>query len=266
MDTIGIEELTLSPHRPAGFVATPPASLLEKLQDHGVIEPIVARPSTDGRYEILANPEIWVAAGKVGLTRVPVVVRRDLDDDEAAEIVRTHYGSTRRNPVDEAKYFASRLEQLGGRKKHGAITKLSVLTGHKRPYIAHSLRLLKLPEQVKELIRTGQLSAGQARPLISVADRAAQLELARKASREGLSARQVEARAKSIRNGGNAVSAAPPVQNHKPTKSADIVHLERLVSEAIGTEFVIEGDKAVINFFGNLEILEGVLNRIGIDV
>lgn len=265
MDMLGLHELKLSDSRPPGFIAKAPASLIDRIRDHGAIEPVVVRPLPAGGYEILSNTDTWIAAGELKLTNVPVIIRDDLDDDEAAQIVQDHYVLRHRNPIDEARYFEARLERFGGQKSRGAISKLAFHLNRPRPYIAHSLRLLKLPGQIRDMIATGVLSAGQARPLVSVNDRSLQLSLAKKIAADELSARQAEALAKSAKSGDTeiapAVSGAPATTQ---SKSPDILRLERLVSQAIGTQFLLEGDRAVINFFGDYEVLEGILEKLGV--
>jgi len=265
MDMLGTHELKLSGSRPPGFIPQPTPSLLERIRDHGAIEPVVVRPLPAGGYEILSNPETWLAAGELELPNVPVVIRDDLDDEQAAQVVQDHYVLRHRNPIEEARYFEARLERFGGQKSRGAVTKLAFHLKRPRPYIAHAIRLLKLPAQIQGMIATGELSAGQARPLISINDRALQLSLAKKIAADQLSARQAEALAKSVKSGDAEIAPADSVTS--PTtqsKSPDVLRLERLVSQAIGTEFVLEGDRAVIKFFGNNEILEGILNKLGV--
>ncbi len=254
----GIEELLLSPTRPSGYVPRPSATLKRRIAEHGVLEPLAVRPK-GGRYEILTRPEVWVAAGQVGLREVPVSVHTDLSEAEVAEIVADHYQSSALNPMDEARELEDQLDQLGGRGQYGAITRLARRLDKPRAQLAHSLRLLELPLDVQDHIERGELSAGQARPLVTVGGRRRQIQLAEKIIAERLSVRGAERLASKYRGGG--LSQDEPPQ--RVTPDADLLRLQQRVSELAGCPFDIRGGEAVFNFFGDYEILDGLLERLG---
>ena len=264
---IDIDRLRLSGARPAGFIPRPSPSLKRRIQAHGVIDPIVVRSIGADRYEILSNPESWVAAGEAGLHRVPVLLRDDLTESEAAEVVNDHYGTQKINPMDEAEQFAQQLDALGGRDRRGSITKLSAQVGRSRPYIAHALRLLSLPVRVQEYIRGGRLTAGHGRALVAVRPRKQQLQLAEIVMAEKLSVRATEALARQHQK--SSVAAAASLRKPEgetgghAAKSPDIRRLEQAVTSLLGCRFEIQDDKAVIDFHGDLDILQGILERIG---
>lgn len=268
IDYIDIDKLCLSDAKPKGFVPRPLPSLKRRIQAHGVVDPIVVRPLGDtGHFEILSNPETWVAAGQAGFHQVPVLIRDDLDGAEAIAIVEDHYGVSESNPIDEAETFLEQLESYGGRDQRGSITKLSALTGRPRPYIAHALRLLKLPEIIREYIRAGRITAGHARPLVGLGSRTAQIYLAKKIIVERLTVRATEALVREHRasdqSHGNRKQLAPLTGNSADEKTADIRHLEQAITNLLGCRFELRGNEAVIDYYGNMEILEGVLNKLG---
>lgn len=260
-DWLGLDKLSLSTDRPSGYIPSPPASLLERVRDFGPIEPVVVRPIANNKFEILANAETWVAAGRAGLHEVPVLIRDDLDDELASEIVRSHYGQKSRNAIDEAKHFESQLAAFGGRKRRGAIGKLATAIGRSRPYIAHSLRLLTLSAEIQELIQRGALSAGQARPLVSIRDRVSQGQVARSIVANKLTARAAEQLANTMKNSKSAINSKKRTTDTE--KSADIKRFERQVSEVIGSRFSLENGRAIIDYDGNLEVLQGIVERLG---
>ncbi|RLA52452.1 MAG: hypothetical protein DRR42_07480 [Gammaproteobacteria bacterium] len=260
-DWLGIEKLHLSPSKPDGYVPRPTASLLDRVKDHGPIEPVVVRPVANDKYEILANAETWVAAGRAGFHEVPVTIRDDIDEHTAQDIVQSYYGGTKGSAIDEAKHFEDQLAAFGGINCRGAVGKLAVAIGRSRPYIAHSLRLLTLPAEVQELIEKGVLSAGQARPLVSISNRANQVKAARTIIADKLTARAAEKLASNIRNGET--TTKPEKTRNVTEKSADTRRFERQVSAVIGAQFSLENGRAIIDYSGSLDVLQGIVERLG---
>ena len=190
-----------------------------------------------------------------------MTVHEGLSDEEAATIVADHYQSAGVNPIDEAQGFVDELESMGGRGRHGVVTLLADRLGITRNYVYHALRLLELPIGIQDLIHRGDLSVGQARPLVTVPDRRQQMRLAKKIVAKRLSAREVERLARDLRQdepGARGMDPAPA-----PKVDADVLRLEQQVSELIGCPFEIRGTEAVFNFFGDFDVLDGVLQRIG---
>ncbi len=256
MADVGIEQLHLSPARPPGFIPRPTPALRRRIAKHGVLEPVVVRRVGREGYEILSNPATWIAAGQAGLHTVPVFIREGLSDAEAAAIVLDHYQSAALNAIDEAQGFEDQLQELGGHGQYGAIARLAVRVGRSRTYVAHALRLLALPETIQDLVRSGRLSPGQVRPLVTVKGAAQQTLLAQRILAERLSARAAEALALQHRTGTQKAPAGR-------AENADVKRLERAVTELIGCPFEIRGGEAVFNYFGDYEVLDGVLRRLG---
>jgi ParB family chromosome partitioning protein len=164
------------------------AELADSIRAQGVLQPIVVTPEAGERYSIIAGERRWRASQLAGLDTVPVVVREVKDERELLELALVeNLQRSDLNPVEEAeayqqlrKDFSLSQEQIGQR------------VGKSRPAIANALRLLNLPDEVQEMLRQGQLTAGQARPLLGL-ERQAALRLAQRAAAEGLTARQLEA-------------------------------------------------------------------------
>jgi len=163
--------------------------LAESIRTQGVIQPIVVKPLESGLYTIIAGERRWRAARQAGLRSVPVVVREVDDDRQLLELALVeNLQRTDLDPIEEAEAyrrltdaFSLSHEEVAGR------------VGKSRAAVTNALRLLKLPEAVRELLRSGRLTAGQARPLLALDDPARIEELARRAAEEGLSARAIEA-------------------------------------------------------------------------
>ena len=265
-DWAGIDELYLSPARPRGPLPEVPASLQRLVEAHGPINPVVVRPR-GALYEILSNVETWLAAQRAGWHTVPIEIRDDVTDADAEAILALAGGAGHRDPVEEARYLEGQLKRLcsGNRRgRHGAITRLASMLGKSRTEISHALRLLKLPPRIQQLAATGHLTAGHARALVTVKDARRQARLAEKIIRHGLSVREAEAAAQ-----GRRISRTRPVQHQSDdsifSEDPDIRRLEMTVTDTLGshTRIDAEGGRLIIHYAGKLDILQGLLERLG---
>ncbi len=162
--------------------------LAESIRAQGVIQPLVVAGRPDGDFTIVAGERRWRAAQRAGLTEVPTVVREvagDLDLLEVALVENLQRSDL--NPIEEAEAYQTLQERFGL-----AQDEIATRVGKARTTVTNTLRLLKLPEEVVDLVRGGRLTAGQARPLLAVGDEAQQVKLARRAARDGLTARALE--------------------------------------------------------------------------
>ena len=161
--------------------------LAESIRAQGIIQPLVVTPEGDG-YAIIAGERRWRAARRAGLESVPVVVRQVADDRELLELALVeNLQRSDLNPIEEAEAYAA-LQEKFGLSQEAVATRV----GKARTTVTNSLRLLRLPDEVLELLREGQLTAGQARPLLGLGSHEEQILLADRAVREGLSARDLE--------------------------------------------------------------------------
>jgi ParB family chromosome partitioning protein len=163
-------------------------SLAASIRSQGLVQPLVVTVESDGSYSIVAGERRWRAARRAGLEEVPVVVRGDLDDRARLELALVeNLQRTDLNALEEAEAYAALREKFGLAQEE-----IAARVGKGRTTITNALRLLKLPQEIRELLRGGQLTAGQARPLLALAGPDPQIALAERAVREGLSARQLE--------------------------------------------------------------------------
>ncbi|MFL6291845.1 MAG: ParB/RepB/Spo0J family partition protein [Thermoanaerobaculia bacterium] len=162
--------------------------LAASIRTQGVVQPLVVSPDEDGTYTIVAGERRWRASRRAGLETVPVVVRLITDDREMLELALVeNLQRSDLNPLEEAEAYLSLQEKFGLSQED-----IAGRVGKARTTVTNALRLLRLPEEVQDLLREGRLTAGQARPLIGLPSREAQLALADRAVREGLTARDLE--------------------------------------------------------------------------
>ena len=162
-------------------------ALAESIGEHGMIQPLTVRPMPNGYYQIIAGERRWRAARMANLMEVPAVVM-EADDKKAMELALIENLQRQDlNPVEEAKVYQSLIEDYGLTQDEAAKR-----VGKSRPAVANSLRLLGLCPAVLEKLRTGELSAGHARAVLTLKSEKKQMEAAQKIAALGLSVRQAE--------------------------------------------------------------------------
>ncbi len=161
-------------------------NLSDSIKKNGVIQPIAVRPdeNNSGKYEIVAGERRWIAAQRAGLHRVPIVVL-NLNDSETLEVaIVENIQREDLNIIEEAKGYLRLSEEFNYDQEH-----IAKLMSKSRSYISNTMRLLNLPKDVISMIEEGSLTAGQARPLIGIANAS---EIAEEVVRKKLSARVIE--------------------------------------------------------------------------
>ena len=203
------------------------ADLAQSIREHGVVQPVVVRPSAEaGRYEIIAGERRWRAAQRAGLTQIPVIVR-DVNDRTALELaIIENVQRTDLNPIEEALGYQQLIDEHSYTQAD-----LGQVIGKSRSHVANTLRLLKLPDVIRDMLVNGDLSAGHARALVSAADPAG---LARRIVEDGLSVRQAEALAQLP-----AENLREPAPSAPREKDADTLALEKLLSDVTGLKVAI---------------------------
>ncbi|MCH9650838.1 MAG: ParB/RepB/Spo0J family partition protein [Deltaproteobacteria bacterium] len=192
--------------------------LAQSIREQGVVQPIVVseQPDTPGQYTIVAGERRWRAAQRAGLESVPVVLREVSGDQELLELALVENVQRRDlNPVEEAEAYRLLQERFSLSQEQ-----IARRVGKARATVTNGLRLLRLSREVQDLLRSGQLTAGQARPLLALADEEKQAELAQRAVEEGLTARALEALTAVRRN----ETPAPPQGSSKQEPAAIEVH------------------------------------------
>lgn len=219
--------------------------LTNSIREKGVMQPLLVRPSEDPNiFELIAGERRWRAAQKAGLHDVPVIIR-DVDDKEALELaIIENVQRVDLNPLEEAQGYGQLIEQFSYTQHD-----LAQVIGKSRSHVANTLRLLKLPQDVRDMLARGELTAGHARTLITAEDPAG---LARRIVGGGLSVREAEALSQRDSAPRKKISAP------REAKDADTAALEKRVSDALGLSVAIEHHETG----GRLEIRYRTLEQL----
>lgn len=165
--------------------------LSDSIIQHGVLQPLLVRPLPQGGYQLVAGERRWRASRMAGLKEVPVVIR-ELSDVETMEIaIIENLQREDLNPIEEAEGLQALIDRCGFTQEEVAVS-----VGKSRPAIANALRLLKLPQEIRDMTRDGQISAGHARALLAFDNEPMIYEAAQNIIRNNLTVRDVERLAK----------------------------------------------------------------------
>lgn len=161
--------------------------MADSIKEHGVLQPLLIRPLESGKYELVAGERRLRAAVLAGLKKVPVVIR-EMQDPEAWEAALIeNLQRENLNPVEEAAAYREMLERYGYTQEE-----LARKIGKSRAHVANTVRLLNLPEEVRELVKSGEITAGHGRAILALKDEEQQLALARKIIQQGMTVRDTE--------------------------------------------------------------------------
>ena len=190
--TLPVDQLHPNKYQPrTAFDEEKLDELAQSIRAQGLMQPIVVTPDGRGTYSIIAGERRWRASQRAGLEQVPVVVREVADDRELLELALVeNLQRSDLNPVEEAEAYRTLASKFDLSQEE-----IATRVGKARSTVANALRLLKLPDEIQQLIRAGQLTAGQARPLLAIEDVDRQLALATEAVDGSLTARDLEQRA-----------------------------------------------------------------------
>jgi len=253
--TVAIEAVRASALNPrTTFEPDELKELTDSIRSRGVVQPIIVRPvnGEGGGFEIIAGERRWRAAQAAALHEIPVIVR-DLSDQQALEVaIIENVQRTDLNAIEEAGGYRQLIETYKYTQED-----LAGIVGKSRSHLTNTLRLLKLPGSVQELVRNGALSAGHARALIGVADAEA---LAREVVRRELSVRDVEALVQRRSNPKKSVSGKMII------KDANILAVEKELSDVLGLRVSIitgKGEKGELRIsYSSMEQFEEVRRRL----
>ncbi len=257
-----IESLRPNPRNPRkNFTDAELGELAASIRERGIIQPIVVRavPGERDAFEIIAGERRWRAAQRVGLHDVPIAVVDATDAQSLEFAIIENVQRADLNPIEEAAGYVALMEQC-----HHTQDEVAQIVGKSRPHIANTIRLLKLPEPVKALVREGKLSAGHARLLVGHSN--AQL-LAELAIDEGYSVRELEEWVRKPEGQpGDATFDAIQRKSQKANKDADTRALEKRLSDALGLNVSVDhrasGGGTLHIKYKNLEQLDGVLRKL----
>lgn len=224
--------------------------LAESIRQKGLVQPIVVRPTGTGGYEIVAGERRWRAAQRAGMHTLPVIVR-ELNDQEMLELaIIENVQRTDLNAIEEAAGYHDLVDRFAYTQE-----RLAEVIGKSRSHVANTLRLLKLPDTVRTLVREGKLTAGHARALVGRDDAEA---LAEKIVAREMNVREVEALVHALDNPGDGKA--------KREKDADTRAFEKELADSLGLKVEIKrgsGESGVLQIkYGNFDQLDYLRLRI----
>ncbi len=224
--------------------------LADSIRQKGIVQPIVVRPDpVGGGYEIVAGERRWRASQRAGLHSLPVIVR-ELNDQEVLELgIIENVQRADLNAIEEAAGYRELIERYGYTQDQ-----LAEVIGKSRSHLANTLRLLKLPDQVQDLVQGGKLTAGHARALVGREDAEV---LAQRIIDRDMNVREVEAMVQ---------SADHPPRPSKREKNADTMAFERELAESLGLKVEIKrgsGESGLLVIkYGNYDQLDYIRMRL----
>ena len=237
------------------------AELADSIKRHGVLQPLLVRPLTDGSYQLVAGERRWRASRLAGLTEVPVVIREMSERDVAEVALIENLQREDLTPLEEARGYRSLMEEYKLTQEE-----VAAIVGKSRPAVTNALRLLKLPDEVASQVEAGHLSAGAARALLAVDNPVAQTAAAAKAIEQGLSVREVERLVKTLAATQNASSSpkkSPSESQKSPTFERDpfFTEVELSLAEYLHRKVKINdgasgGGTLILEFYGKDDLQE----------
>lgn len=271
LQEVRISDVAPNPNQPrVHFDEEALAELTASIQQIGVLQPILVRPSDSG-FELIAGERRLRAAGRAGLTTIPAIVRSadNLASIEQALVENLHRQDL--TALEEAAAFQQLIEDFEFTHEQVADR-----VGKSRSAVTNTLRLLGLPPKIQRLLADGRLTAGHARALLGTPDRALQESIAETTVEQGWTVRMVE---EAVKNGGSPVAPAPPIEVEPPSPSHDgagiasttrlrppgLLELEQLLAEHLATRVNVQmGAKRgrIAIDFADLEDLERIYRRM----
>jgi len=246
--TVPVGQLSPNRFQPrTDFNDTGMDELTESIRQQGIVQPVVVTPSAGEGFTIIAGERRWRAAQRAGLEEVPVIVKEVDDDRQLLEMALVeNLQRADLNAIEEAEAFRS-LQQTFDLSQE----QIGVQVGRSRAAIGNALRLLGLPEEIQDMLRDGRLTAGQARPLLTVDDEEQQLTLAHRAIKEGLSARQLEA----LTRGDRPARKRPTPRGVDPDTAAAADRLTRRIQTKVEIRRRGTGGTVQLHFHSEEELM-----------
>jgi ParB family chromosome partitioning protein len=263
---IDISLIEANPYQPrANFDPDKLQELADSIKEHGIVQALVVSPD-NGKYTLIAGERRFRAAKLAGLNKVPAIVR-PFDRSEMLEIALIeNIQREDLNPVEEAMAYRRLMDEFGFTQE-----KLANRIGKSRSAVANTLRLLILPDPIKEALSKGIITAGQVRPILGITDQKVQQELGKIIIDQGLTAREVERlvagqgkKSVSEKRGKEEVKDEPVID---PVKEELVAMLQRHLGTRVKIKQGYKGNYIEIHFYGeeDLERLVSLLLPEGLD-
>lgn len=253
-DTLAVNDIIPNKEQPRKtFDEAALQELADSIKQHGVLQPLLVRPLTTGGYQLVAGERRWRASRLAELKEVPVIIK-ELSDTEAMEIaIIENLQREDLNPIEEAEGLQALIDKCGFTQEEVATS-----VGKSRPAITNALRLLRLPEEVRQMTKDGDISAGHARALLAFDNEPMMLECAKQIVDKKLTVRDVEKMAK-----------RPKISKIKASsgRARDSFYdeVELALSDALGTKVKVYNgrNKGTLEIeFYTLDDLKNIANAI----
>lgn len=246
-----VDDIRPNPYQPRQKTEEGLSELVASIKANGMLQPVVVRRRRDG-YELVMGERRFRAARLAGLEQIPAMVR-EANDREMLELALVeNLQRANLNPIDEALAFRRLADEF--KLGHDDI---AARVGKDRSTVTNSLRLLALPAEVRQLLAEGKLSAGHGRALLSLSDRRAQVELAGRMVKEGMSVRQAEKLC---------ARPATPRRAQAVQRDVHVQELEHRLQERFGTKVTVSGTKGgagvITIYFHSPQDLERLLRLL----
>ena len=216
--------------------------LAKSIEQNGIIQPILVRPMSDGSYQLIAGERRWRAARMAGLHEVPVTIREMTDEEASVFALIENLQREDLSPVEEAEGLKSLIESYGFTQEEAADR-----VGKSRTAVTNTLRLLKLPSPVLQILSEGKITAGHARALLGLDDEKEMLKIAQATVAQELSVRQVE---KMVKYASQGEKPKPKKRDKKRDKYYDEVEiaLTNLLGRKVKVYLSPSGSKGTLEF------------------
>ncbi|MCL6683823.1 ParB/RepB/Spo0J family partition protein [Sphingomonas alba] len=231
------------------------AELAESIRQHGVLQPILLRP-VEGGYELIAGERRWRASQRAQLHTIPALVREHDDSSSAELALIENVQRADLNAIEEAEGYQTLIGRFGHTQDN-----VAKLVGKSRSHVANLLRLLGLPDSVRQMLMRGDISMGHARAVLTAEEPEA---LAAEIADKGLSVRQAEELAKLVKPGAGYDIARASARNAR-TVDTDLAALERQLSDMLGLKVQVKhgGKGGTVNLtYSSLDQLDMICQRL----
>lgn len=245
-----VELIDPNPHQPREhFDHTGLEELVSSIQVHGVMQPVIVTPKTDGRYELIAGERRLRASKIAGLSRIPAVVRTATEQEKLELAIIENIQRQDLNPLEEARAFLRLQNEFNLTQEE-----IAKRSGKSRSQVANTVRLLQLPDEVQSALRQGRISASNARTLLSLPTEDERMQLFRAMLAGDFTVRQTEAR----------------IPHRRPRRTTvedpNVIAAERELRDALGAKVVIKrnphGEGEIRITFLNDEDLASIRRKI----
>jgi len=251
---VAVESIQPNPRQPRiHFKEEDLVDLAASIREHGVIQPLIVSPKSDGTFILIAGERRWQASQRAGLKTVPVITRQASNQELLEIALIENVQRADLNSLEEAEAYRQLVEEFN--LSHDMVAKR---VGKNRVTVTNTLRLLGLPDVVKQALVDGKLTEGHARALLALSTQKAQASAMQTVINLSLSVRQTEELVRKL-------AGQKPVKARKPTRNADVNDVEKRLQHSLGTKVALKHGKkggTVTIYYYSGEELDALLEKL----